>query len=195
MNSQPTIHPQPAAVTTSTDTRYKFVELSIVTDESLESTVNQWVARGWQFNGIYFVTSESSRRPAMAFVTFVRQASDAHAERPGASSALSPANSELSPTESDLADPSPAQAPRDLARSDQGVVTATPDHDSEPDPDTLTRSSDTLTRSSGSDNAAGDKPTATAAPSPAPNSTPHSHNATAAPEEINDDEPTNIFYE
>ncbi len=192
MNSQPTIHLQPAAVTTSTDTRYKFVELSIVTDESLESTVNQWVARGWQFNGIYFVTSESSRRPAMAFVTFVRQASDAHAERPDASSALSPANSELSLTESDLANPSPAQAPRDLARSDQGVVTATPDHDSEPTPDTMTRSS-------GSDNAAGDEPTATAAPnpapSPAPNSAPHGHNTTAAPEEINDDEPTNIFYE
>ena len=27
---------------------YKFVELSIVTDETLEEAVNEWVARGWR---------------------------------------------------------------------------------------------------------------------------------------------------
>jgi hypothetical protein len=53
--------------------RYKFVELSLVTDETLESAVNQWVAQGWQLERIQFVTSEASRRPVMAFVAFVRE--------------------------------------------------------------------------------------------------------------------------
>ena len=53
--------------------RYKFVELSLVTDDSLESAVNQWVAQGWQLERIQFVTSEASRRPVMAFVAFVRE--------------------------------------------------------------------------------------------------------------------------
>jgi len=52
--------------------RYKFVELSIVTDEALEVVVNEWVGQGWQLDGIRFVTTEHSRRPAMAFVSFVR---------------------------------------------------------------------------------------------------------------------------
>lgn len=50
---------------------YKFVELSVVTDESLESTVNEWVAKGWVFDGVHFVVSDASRRPRMAFVAFV----------------------------------------------------------------------------------------------------------------------------
>ena len=52
--------------------RYKFVELSIVTDETLEGVVNEWVRKGWQLDGIRFVTTEHSRRPAMAFVSFTR---------------------------------------------------------------------------------------------------------------------------
>ena len=55
--------------------RYKFVELSVVTDETLEATVNEWVAQGWQLDGIRFVTTEHSRRPAMAFVSFTREQS------------------------------------------------------------------------------------------------------------------------
>jgi tRNA1(Val) A37 N6-methylase TrmN6 len=51
---------------------YKFVELSIVTDESLEEVVNLWVGKGWQLEAIRFVTTEASRRPQMAFVSFVR---------------------------------------------------------------------------------------------------------------------------
>jgi tRNA1(Val) A37 N6-methylase TrmN6 len=51
---------------------YKFVELSIVTDESLEEVVNLWVGKGWELDTIRFVTSEASRRPQMAFVSFVR---------------------------------------------------------------------------------------------------------------------------
>jgi hypothetical protein len=53
--------------------RYKFVELSLVTEESLERAVNEWVALGWQLDRIHFVTGESSRRPVMAFVGFVRE--------------------------------------------------------------------------------------------------------------------------
>lgn len=53
--------------------RYKFVELSTVTDESLEQAVNRWVADGWQLDAIRFVVTEHSRRPAMAFVSFTRE--------------------------------------------------------------------------------------------------------------------------
>lgn len=52
---------------------YKFVELSVVTDEALERAVNEWVAKGWTLEGIRFAMSEASRRPTMAFVSFVRE--------------------------------------------------------------------------------------------------------------------------
>jgi len=52
--------------------RYKVVELSTVTDESLEDTINEWTAQGWLLEGIHFAMRESSRRPAMAFVLFQR---------------------------------------------------------------------------------------------------------------------------
>lgn len=52
---------------------YKFVELSIVTDESIEEAVNAWVGRGWHLDGIRFVTTEASRRPSMAFISFTRE--------------------------------------------------------------------------------------------------------------------------
>lgn len=56
--------------------RYKFVELSTVTDESLERCVNECIAEGWTFDGIHFAMRESSRRPSMAFVAFVRDDPD-----------------------------------------------------------------------------------------------------------------------
>ena len=52
---------------------YKFVELSIVTDETIEEVVNLWVGKGWTFEAIRFVTTEASRRPQMAFVSFTRE--------------------------------------------------------------------------------------------------------------------------
>jgi hypothetical protein len=61
--------------------RYKFVELSIVTDETLEHAVNEWIAQGWQLEGIRFVTTEHSKRPAMAFVSFTREAPQEVADR------------------------------------------------------------------------------------------------------------------
>ncbi|MCG8417756.1 MAG: hypothetical protein MJE77_07410 [Proteobacteria bacterium] len=69
-------HYDPPILTKSNGLRYKFVELSIVTDDTIERTVNEWVAKGWILDGIRFVTTESSRRPAMAFISFVREDSE-----------------------------------------------------------------------------------------------------------------------
>jgi len=54
--------------------QYKIVETSTVTDEELERIVNQWVEKGWTFDGVQFVVRESSKRPSMAFVMFTRDA-------------------------------------------------------------------------------------------------------------------------
>lgn len=52
---------------------YKVVETSTVTDESLETILNEWTAKGWHFEGMQFAMREASKRPAMAFVLFSRQ--------------------------------------------------------------------------------------------------------------------------
>lgn len=54
-------------------TEYKVVELSVVTDESLENTLNEWTANGWHFDSIQFVVREASKRPSMAFVIFIQE--------------------------------------------------------------------------------------------------------------------------
>ncbi len=51
---------------------YKVVELSMVSAEDIEKTLNSWTAKGWTFDTIQFAMRDSSKRPAMAFVTFVR---------------------------------------------------------------------------------------------------------------------------
>jgi len=53
--------------------RYKIVETGIVTDEDLEAIVNEWVEKGWKFDGIHFAMKETSKRPSMAFVVFTRK--------------------------------------------------------------------------------------------------------------------------
>jgi hypothetical protein len=53
--------------------RYKVVEISTVTDEEIESVLNEWTAQGWAYDGIQFAMRDSSRRPSMAFVTFTRE--------------------------------------------------------------------------------------------------------------------------
>ena len=53
--------------------KYKFVELSAVTDDSLEKVVNEWTENGWLLDRIHFTSNGSSRRPSMAFVQFVRE--------------------------------------------------------------------------------------------------------------------------
>jgi hypothetical protein len=54
--------------------RYKFIELSIVTAETLEVAVNDWVAKGWKLDDVRFVANDRSNRPAMAFLSFTREA-------------------------------------------------------------------------------------------------------------------------
>jgi len=50
--------------------RYKVIETSTVTDDAIETIINEWVGKGWQFDGIQFAMRDASRRPAMAFVLF-----------------------------------------------------------------------------------------------------------------------------
>jgi hypothetical protein len=57
-------------------TRFKFVEISLVTDEAIEEVVNEWVRKDWTLEGIRFAMRDSSRRPAMAFVSFIREEAD-----------------------------------------------------------------------------------------------------------------------
>ena len=64
---------QDAKVTPRRDLRWKIVETSTVTDESLEGIVNEWVGQGFTFEGVQFAMRESSKRPAMAFVLFTRE--------------------------------------------------------------------------------------------------------------------------
>ena len=55
---------------------YKVIELGTVTEETIEGTLNEWTAKGWNFNGMQFAMRESSHRPAMAFILFTRQEGD-----------------------------------------------------------------------------------------------------------------------
>ena len=57
-------------------THYKVVELTLVSDEEIEKALNEWTARGWTFDTMQFAMRDSSRRPAMAFLTFVRDLPD-----------------------------------------------------------------------------------------------------------------------
>jgi hypothetical protein len=52
---------------------YKVVETSTVTDEEIEKILNHWTGQGYFFESVHFVTSESSRRPKMAFLFFTRK--------------------------------------------------------------------------------------------------------------------------
>ena len=53
--------------------QYKVVELSSVSEETIEETLNEWTAKGWRFDTLQFAMRESSRRPAMAFVIFTSE--------------------------------------------------------------------------------------------------------------------------
>jgi len=55
---------------------YKVVEISTVTDEAIESVLNEWVAQGWTYDGLQFAMRDSSSRPCMAFVTFKKERAD-----------------------------------------------------------------------------------------------------------------------
>ena len=51
---------------------YKVVELQTVADDMLEQVLNEWTRKGWDFEGLHFVSNEASKRPKMAFVFFTR---------------------------------------------------------------------------------------------------------------------------
>ena len=55
---------------------YKVVEITTVTDETIEAVLNEWVAQGWTYDGLQFAMRDSSPRPCMAFVTFKREWTD-----------------------------------------------------------------------------------------------------------------------
>ncbi len=57
-------------------TVYKVVETSEVSDATLEEILNEWTGQGWSFDTMLFAMRESSKRPAMAFVTFTRKSDD-----------------------------------------------------------------------------------------------------------------------
>ena len=52
--------------------RYKVVETSSVTDEELETILNEWTSKNWTLDTIQFAMRESSKRPSMAFLVFSR---------------------------------------------------------------------------------------------------------------------------
>jgi len=53
--------------------KYKVVETGVVTDEDLEGIINEWVRKGWKFDGVHFAMKETSKRPSMAFVVFTKK--------------------------------------------------------------------------------------------------------------------------
>ena len=46
-------------------TEYKVVEVSTVTDEVIESVLNEWAEKGWHYDGMQFAMRDSSKRPSM----------------------------------------------------------------------------------------------------------------------------------
>jgi hypothetical protein len=62
---------------------YKVVEVSPVSDETLEGALNAWTREGWSFESLHFVTREGSHRPALAYLFFVRGEPPAARGRPG----------------------------------------------------------------------------------------------------------------
>ena len=45
--------------------KYKVVETSEVTEDSLEEILNHWTAEGWRYDGMQFVVKESARRAGL----------------------------------------------------------------------------------------------------------------------------------
>ncbi len=51
---------------------YKVVEVTPVTEETIEDALNARAAEGWSFESLHFVNREGSHRPAMAYLFFTR---------------------------------------------------------------------------------------------------------------------------
>jgi hypothetical protein len=52
---------------------YKVVEINSVTEDTIETALNEFTSEGWRFDGLHFAMRESSKRPSMAFVVFTRE--------------------------------------------------------------------------------------------------------------------------
>lgn len=59
---------------------YRVVELSTVTEETIQDALNEVTSQGWHYDGIQFAMRDSSRRPSMAFILFTRD--DGHESTP-----------------------------------------------------------------------------------------------------------------
>jgi len=55
--------------------QYKVVETSDVSDVELQRILNECTREGWTFDTMQFAMRDSSKRPAMAFLTFTRSES------------------------------------------------------------------------------------------------------------------------
>lgn len=53
--------------------KYKVIELSTVTEDEIEKTLNKYTAEGWNYDGMQFAMREASKRPAMAFMLFTHE--------------------------------------------------------------------------------------------------------------------------
>ena len=51
---------------------YRVVEVSPVSEETLERALNERTAEGWALESVHFVAREGSHRPALAYLFFVR---------------------------------------------------------------------------------------------------------------------------
>ncbi len=61
---------------------YKVVEVSPVSEETLERHLNERTGEGWSVESVHFVMREGSHRPAMAYLFFTRGGS--RPDHPGA---------------------------------------------------------------------------------------------------------------
>jgi hypothetical protein len=52
---------------------YRVVELSEVSDRTIEEALNRESGEGLRFDSIHFVTQQGNRRPSMAFLFFTRE--------------------------------------------------------------------------------------------------------------------------
>jgi hypothetical protein len=57
---------------TRSPSTYKVVEVSPVSDETLERALNDLTREGFGFESLHFVMREGSHRPALAYLFFVR---------------------------------------------------------------------------------------------------------------------------
>ena len=51
---------------------WRVVELSDVSDRTIEEALNAAAGEGWRFESVHFVTQPGNRRPTMAFLFFTR---------------------------------------------------------------------------------------------------------------------------